>query len=83
LKPSAHHADSGEDETAETDDSTRVYGESFERSHKCLSAGEVDRPLSVGDASEREGEQGWCQYTGRVDQFSIEAIEMRIEARMM
>ncbi len=33
LKPSAHHADSSEDKSAETDDGARVYCKSFECTH--------------------------------------------------
>jgi hypothetical protein len=37
----------------------------------------------MGDADERKSEEGGCQYTGCMHQFSIEAIETQIEARMM
>jgi hypothetical protein len=50
LKATAHHADSGEDQTAKTDDSTRINREGLKRSHKRLRAREIHRSLSMGNA---------------------------------
>jgi hypothetical protein len=58
LKATTHHADSGEDQAAETDDSARVYGEGLERPHEGLRPGEIHRALCMGDVSNaREGER--------------------------
>jgi len=60
LKATAHHPDSGEDQTAKTDDSTRVDGEGFERPNECLCPGEVHRALclcDIGHARECESDQ--------------------------
>jgi hypothetical protein len=59
LKPSAHHANSGEDQTAETDDSARINGERLHCLHEGLSATETDGSLSMGNARKREGEENW------------------------
>jgi hypothetical protein len=47
-----NHPNPGEDQTAETDDRARVYGEGFKRPHKRLCPGEIHRSLSVCDCSE-------------------------------
>src|SRR5260370_8368430 len=47
LKATAHHPYSGEDQTAETDDGTRVDSERLERPHERLSSGKVHRSLCV------------------------------------
>src|SRR5271168_2704357 len=46
LKAPRHHADSSEDEAAETNNRSGVYRESFEGPHECLCPGKVHRSLS-------------------------------------
>lgn len=62
-----------------------VHGKSFERAHQCLGAGEIHRPLRMGNGRHREREKRWCQHPrGLVDALSGEAFsppigEPRIE----
>jgi len=49
LEAPRHHPNPSEDQTAETDDRTRVDRECFERPHEGLRSGEVHRSLSVGN----------------------------------
>src|SRR5579871_1714794 len=54
LKASAHHPDTGEDQTSKTDHCTRVHREGLECPHERLCSGEVHRSLRVSGASECE-----------------------------
>ena len=54
CEASAHHPDSGEDQTAETDDRARIDGEGLEGCHQRGRPGEVHRPLGMGHARKRE-----------------------------
>jgi len=60
LKTTTHHADSGEDESAETDDSTRINRKSFEGCHQRLCPGEVHRSLSVRHTREGKSYESGC-----------------------
>jgi hypothetical protein len=72
LKTTTHHADSGEDESAETDDGACVDGERFERSHERLCSGEVHRPLGVSRAGDGEGEEGEYERAKQAGRSSVE-----------
>src|SRR6266849_9949521 len=67
LKASTHHADSGEDKTAETNDSTRIYRESFKTSHQRLCAGEVHRSLGMSNTGECESDQSRTHHARCVE----------------
>jgi hypothetical protein len=69
LKSPTHHADSCENEAAETDDGAGVYRKSFERPHKRLSSREVHRSLGVGNTSECQGNQGWTHRSRNTNKF--------------
>ena len=76
LKATRHHADSSEDEAAETDNGPRVYGKGFKRAHQGLSAREVHRSLGVGNACDRE--RGDSLATLRVRRGTV-CVSKRVE----
>jgi hypothetical protein len=80
LKTPTHHADSRENEPAETDDSPSVNRKSFETSHQRLCAGEVHRSLGMGNARECERNKGWPHHTRCADELSTEVIGFGSEA---
>jgi hypothetical protein len=57
LKATAHHANSSEDESAETDDCARIDREGLHCLHEGLSATETDGSLGAGNAGEGESDQ--------------------------
>jgi tetratricopeptide (TPR) repeat protein len=73
-KATAHHPDSGENESAETDDRARVNGEGFEGSHQRGRPGEVHRPLGVGNARERECKKGGSHRTDGREKRGFEGV---------
>ena len=61
-------------EAAETNDRSGVYGKSFKSSHQRLSAGEVHRSLGMGNARERESEQGWGRHAAALDEATRDGL---------
>ena len=70
MKSPTHHAYSGEDQTAETDDSTRIDREGFKRSHKRLSTREIHRALRVSDVREGESYECWSRRANELAEHS-------------
>ena len=76
LKATAHHPNAGEDQTAETDDSTGIDSERFECPHKRLSAGEVHRSLGMGNARKGEHEERRQHYTKCLRKLAAQWVEI-------
>ena len=70
----AHHADSGEDQSAEADDRARIDGEGFEGGHQRGRAGEVHRPLGMGHADKRERKKGWSHRADGREKCGFEGL---------
>ena len=68
LKAPTHHADSSEDEAAETDDSPGVNSERLECPHERLSPREVHRSLCMCGGSNRECHECWSERAYRAFQ---------------
>ena len=76
LKATTHHPNAGEDQTAETDDSTGIDGERFECPHERLSAGEVHRSLGMGNARECERKEGGSHHAESVgEKLSLKRVK--------
>ena len=81
LKPTTHHANAGEDQSAEADDSTGIYGKCLEATHERRCSREVHRSLCVGNTSECKRNEGGSHRSSNA--ANRLASEVRVGARYL